>query len=112
MAQPCRPPVWALFVAGDSCRCDQVAPPSVLRANSTGSLPAVPRKPTLHTYTLPKNELLAALSAQICSLSLNSAPFCFVTITGAIHAVFTLAAAAATLSVRDTAIAASPANAL
>ncbi len=115
IAHPWRPPVCALFVAGVSWREAHVLPPSVLRANSTGSLPAVPRKPTLHTYTFPKNGLDEALSAQICSLSLNSAPFCLVTITGGIHAAFPAvppAAAAATLSVRDTAIAASPLNAL
>jgi len=51
---PAPAPVCALFVAGVNWRVAQVVPPSVLRANRTGSLPAVPRKPTLHTYTFPK----------------------------------------------------------
>ena len=49
MAQPWRPPVWPLLVAGDQLTGRQVSPPSVERANSTGSDPAVPRNATLHT---------------------------------------------------------------
>ena len=45
MAHPWRPPVWVLLVAAVSCRVLQVSPPSVERANRTGSDPAVPRKP-------------------------------------------------------------------
>jgi hypothetical protein len=44
---------------------------------------------------LPKNSLEAALSAQICSLSENSAELCLVTITGSDQASFTPANAAA-----------------
>ena len=36
-AQPCRPPVWLLLVAALSWLVRQVSPPSVDRANSTGS---------------------------------------------------------------------------
>ena len=64
---------------------------------------------------MPKNLLLAALSAQICSLSEKSAAFCFETMTGAIHAAAPgapPAAAAATLSVRETAIASKPGKAV
>jgi len=61
---------------------------------------------------LPKCGLVAALSAQICSLSLNVAEACFEAITGGIHALFTPAAAAAMLSVRETAIPSSPLNAV
>jgi hypothetical protein len=51
IAQPCRPPVCELLVAGDSCLVFQLRPPSLDFANSTGSgapLPT-PRKPTLQT---------------------------------------------------------------
>src|SRR5215211_2515803 len=105
-AQPWRPPVWALLVAALSWRRCQVSPASVERANTTGSGAALPcpepRKATLQTYTLPKWGLEAALSAQICSLSLNRAAFCLVTSTGSSQAPAFPAAAAATLSVRDT----------
>ena len=87
-----------------------MSPPSVDRPNRTGSDPAVPRKPTLHSYALPKNGLDSALSAQICSLSLNSASFCLVTMTGSYHAAFCPAIAPAMSSVRETAIAEAPAN--
>ncbi|MEI8410910.1 MULTISPECIES: hypothetical protein [unclassified Kribbella] len=43
----------------------------------------------MQTYTLPKKSLEAALSAQICSLSENSAEFCLVTMTGSDHAAWT-----------------------
>src|SRR5687767_14162364 len=110
MVQPCRPPVWLLLVAWVSCRTVQLSPPSVERENSTGSDPATPRKPTLHTYTFPKCALDEALSAHSCSLSLNSAEFCLVTTTGAIQASLSPAIAPARSSERDTAIAAAPLN--
>ncbi len=50
MLQAWRPPVWSLFVAADSWLVDQVPPPSVERANSTGSATGpwpLLRKPTL-----------------------------------------------------------------
>jgi hypothetical protein len=59
---------------------------------------------------LPKNGLDAALSAQICSWSANRAEFCLDTITGSFHALASPAAAAWTLSVRETAIASNPRN--
>jgi hypothetical protein len=62
----------------------------------------------LQTYTLPKNGLEAALSAQMSSLSDNRAEFWRLTITGSIQAVCTPAAAASTLSVRDTTAADAP----
>src|SRR5947208_12555048 len=90
IAQAWRPPVTALFVAAESWLVDQLAPPSVERANSTGSGVApprpLPRNPTLQTYALPKNGLDTALSTHRFSLSVNSAEFCLVTITGAIQA--------------------------
>src|SRR6516165_3454469 len=95
MAQPCRPPVWALLVAGLSWRWRQVLPPSVEEFSTTGSgLELVPRKATLHRYTLPKNRLEDALSAQMSSLSDSSAAFCLLAITGSIQAPCTPAAAA------------------
>jgi hypothetical protein len=59
---------------------------------------------------LPKCGLVAALSAQMSSLSLSRAAFWRVTITGSIQAFLSPAAAAATLSVRDTATAELPLN--
>jgi hypothetical protein len=59
---------------------------------------------------LPKKRLLAALSAQMSSLSLSRAAFWRVTITGVIQAPLSPAAAAVTLSVRDTAAAEAPVN--
>jgi hypothetical protein len=59
---------------------------------------------------LPKNVLDEALSAQICSLSANVADDCRETTTGGIQAAWSLAAAAPTSSVRDTAIASTPFN--
>ena len=69
------------------------------------------RNDAQHVYTLPKNGLLAALSAQICSLSENVVFDCRDTITGGVQALLVPAAAACTLSVRDTAIASKPLNA-
>jgi hypothetical protein len=60
---------------------------------------------------VPKNRLLAALSTQIWDLSENVVFDCRDTITGGIQALFVPAAAACTLSVRDTAIASKPLNA-
>jgi hypothetical protein len=108
ITQPCRPPVWLVFVAGLSWRVLQLSPPSVDRAKSTGSDPAVPRKPTLQTYALPKCGLDSALSAQTCSLSLKSAEFCRVTITGSNQASLSPAIAPAMSSVREIAIAPAP----
>src|SRR5215468_3934315 len=111
MAQPWRPPVWALLVAGLSWRCRQVLPPSVEELSTTGSgMELVPRKATLHRYTLPKNGLEDALSAQMSSLSDNSAAFCLLAITGSIQALWSPAAAACTLSVRETTAAEKPAK--
>jgi hypothetical protein len=50
MAQPSRPPVWALSVAGLSWRCRQVLPPSLEELSTAGSgIELVPRKATLQT---------------------------------------------------------------
>ena len=57
---------------------------------------------------MPKKGLEAALSAQICSLSENVVDDCFEITTGGSHAALTFAAAAWTLSVRETAIASKP----
>src|SRR5262249_27419072 len=111
MAQPWRPPVWALLVAGLSWRWRQVLPPSVEVLNTTGSgFEVMPRKAALHRETVPKNGLEDALSAQMSSLSDSSAAFWRLTITGSIQALWTLAAAACGLSVRDTAAAEKPAK--
>ena len=91
-----------------------MSPPSVDRATTAGSgKPPRPtlRNATLQTYTLPKNGLEAALSAQMVSLSEKSAEFCLETITGCSQAFLSPAAAATGSSVRDTAIASKPLNA-
>ena len=53
-----------------------------------------PTNAAQQTYTLPKNGLDAALSAQICSLSENVVEDCFEMTTGAIQALLSPAAAA------------------
>ena len=67
-----------------------------------------PTNAAQHTYTLPKNGLDEALSAQTCSLSLNVVDACFEMTTGSIQALALPAAAAAGLSVRETAMASKP----
>src|SRR5262249_19965472 len=69
-----------------------------------------PRNAARQAYTLPKNGLEAALSAQICSWSENCAEFCLDAMTGGIQALAFPAAAARTSSVRDTAMASNPLN--
>ena len=59
---------------------------------------------------MPKCGLVAALSAQICSLSENVVDDCLETSTGADHAELEPAAAAARSSVCETAIASKPRN--
>ncbi len=116
--QPDRPnPCFVLkglLLAEVTCFCVQVDPPSVDVATSSGCGEALPplrlRNEARQMYALPKNGLLAALSAQICSLSLNVVDDCLVTITGAIQAVASFAAAAATSSVRETETASKPLN--
>jgi hypothetical protein len=71
------------------------------------------------TYTLPKNGLEAALSAQICSLSENVVFDCLEMSTGGIHAFLAACSWAAvavmdavvTSSVREIPIASNPLNA-
>src|SRR5215217_2524619 len=102
-----------------SVRFDQVSPPSVdLATSRVWALEPALGPPTYrakHTYTLPKNSLLSALSAQICSLSANAAALWLPVITtGRIHAAFPAAPAAAAAtasSVRETPIASTPLNA-
>ena len=82
---------------------DQEAPPSVDRATTMGELTAP--KEVQHAYTLPKKRLLAALSAQIASLSLKvSGVSCLEAMTGIIQAFLSPRAAARTSSVRATAM--------
>src|SRR5581483_6381159 len=103
-----------LFDADVTCLRVQVRPPSLEVPTSRGWGAASPplrlRKEARHTYTLPKNGLDEALSAQICSLSLNVVDDCLVTITGSLQAPLSPAAAAATSSVYETAIASNPLN--
>src|SRR6058998_1588667 len=73
-----------LLLAAVTCLCVQVSPPSVEVATTSGCGDAFPwltlRNEARQTYTCPKNGLLAALSAQICSLSLNVVDACLDTI--------------------------------
>ena len=70
-----------------------------------------PRNEAQHTYVVPKYRLEDALSDQICSLSENVVEDCREISTGGIHAALVPAAAACTLSVRETAMASKPLNA-
>src|SRR5215207_3284147 len=102
MVHPERPQrLGATLEAGLTCFCAHVAPPSVDRATLTGAAP-LPVKLAQHTYTFPKNSLLAALSAQICSLSANVAELCLDTRTGIIQALLLPATAPLMSSVLDT----------
>src|SRR5574341_927512 len=121
MVQPERPnPCFVLkglLLAEVTCFSVQVAPPSVEVATTSGWGNAKPwlklRNEAQQMYTFPKKGLLAALSAQICSLSLNVVDDCLETITGAFHAFLPAVppdAAVATSSVRETAMASKPLN--
>ena len=59
---------------------------------------------------MPKNGLDSALSAHTCSLSEKRAEVWWLAITGSLHAALLPFAAAATLSVCETAIASAPLN--
>src|SRR5216684_1351508 len=114
IVQPSSGWICPLLAAAVTCFCVHVLPPSVEVATISGAGTACPfswlRNVAQHRYTLPKNGLLVALSAQICSLSLNVVDDCLETITGAFHASALLAAAAATSSVRETAMPSKPLN--
>src|SRR5438309_3832490 len=64
-----------VLAAGVTCWSDQLSPPSREAATINGAGTAwpfsCPLKLAQQTYTFPKNGLLCALSAQICSLSLK-----------------------------------------
>src|SRR5579859_782368 len=113
--QPSGCEAWLLSVAGLICCTVQMAPPSFDRAKSSGVGKAGPcellRNEAQQTYTFPKNGLLAALSDQICSLSLKVVDDCFDTSTGGIQA-FLSVMAPATSSVRETAMPSKPLNVL
>src|SRR6267143_2297480 len=111
---------FLLFAAGETSCCVQVVPPSEEVATSIGAGAALglfswPLNDAQQMYTLPKNGLDDALSAQICSLSEKVVEDCLDTMTGAIHAALPAtppAAAACALSVRETPIASNPLNVL
>src|SRR5215216_880956 len=98
-----------MLCAGLTCLVVHVSPPFLDTDTNIGAAPA-PWNLAKHTYTLPKNRLEEALSAQICSLSANVAELCLLTITGCRHADSSPAAAASGSSVRETAIASKPLN--
>ena len=60
------------------------------------------------TYTLPKNGLEVALSAQICDLSEKVVFDCLDTTTGLIHELLLPMLSGVGLSIRETAIASNP----
>src|SRR5439155_8558274 len=103
---------WPLLAAAVICRVLHMAPPSWEIATMSGAGAAFPfswpRNDAQHAYTVPKNGLDSALSAQICSLSENVVPDCLATITGFCHAFLSPAAAAWGSSVRETAMASKP----
>src|SRR5438445_6282317 len=108
---------WPLLAAAPTAFSVQVLPPSVETATRSCAgaarpLFSWPWNLAQQMYTLPKNGLDEALSAQICDLSEKVVCDCCETSTGGIHAFLSLAAAAATLSVRDTAIASNPLKAV
>src|SRR5437667_8213826 len=76
-----------VLVALVTCFCDHVSPPSVEVATISGCGAAKPdpwlRNEAQQMYTWPKKGLLAALSAQICSLCLNVLVECQDWLTGA-----------------------------
>src|SRR5919109_318009 len=94
-----------LSVAGLTCLTSQVSPPSPELATFSGVGSACPwlslRKSAQQTYTLPKNLLEAALSAQTCSLSEKVVCDCGDTSVGALQC-------APLSSVRDTAMPSKP----
>ena len=108
-----------LFAAAPICWTLHVSPPSCETPTWSGAgaalgLSSCPRKAAQHTYTVPKNALEEALSAQTCSLSEKVVDDCFEMTTGGFQAAFPAAppvAATAALSVRETAIASKPLNA-
>src|SRR5437763_1864587 len=106
---------WPLLAAALIWCCCQVVPPSCETATCSGAGTALPfscpLKAAQQTYTVPKNGLEAALSAQTCSLSENVVDDCREMRTGSAQADASPAAAAWTLSVCETAIASKPLNA-
>src|SRR5213592_1529856 len=107
-----------VLVALVTCFCDHVSPPSVEVATISGCGAAKPdpwlRNEAQQMYTWPKKGLLAALSAQICSLSLNVVDDCRDAMTGAFQLLWSATIAgvkAEAPSMRETAIASSPLNA-
>src|SRR5260370_14130395 len=105
---------WLLFAAAEIGCCVHVSPPSEETATSRGAAPSrpLPLKFAQQTYTEPKNGLDDALSAHTCSLSENVVDDCMDASTGGIQPFLSPAAAAATLSVRETPMASNPLNVL
>src|SRR5215211_3886263 len=96
-----------MLCAGLTCLVVHVSPPFLDTDTNIGAAPA-PWNLAKHTYTLPKNRLEEALSAQICSLSANVAELCLLTITGCRQTASLPAAALWGSSVRETAMASNP----
>src|SRR5436190_12800473 len=120
MVQPSAGLRWLLFAAAVIWCVRQVSPPSCETPTNSGAGAALPlfscpRNAAQQAYTVPKNGLDSALSAQICSLSENVVPDCWLMITGCIQAALPEGppkAAVSGSSVRETAIASKPLNTL
>src|SRR6476646_5243526 len=116
MVQPSGGLRWPVVAAAEIGCCRQVSPPSCETATCRGAAPPLPAPTNAaqHTYTVPKNGLEDALSAQICSLSENVVDDCRLITTGAQpaapthHAFLSPLAAARMSSVRETAMASGP----
>src|SRR6516165_6940995 len=112
MVQPSGGLRRGLLAAAEIWCCVQVAPPSLETATWSAAGRALPFSwpwnLAQQTYTLPKNGLEAALSAQTCDLSEKVVFDCLEITTGGIHELFFRMLPAVGLSIRDTAIASNP----
>src|SRR5262245_30345598 len=112
MVQPSGGLRWPLLAAAETWRCVQVAPPSRETATCSAAGAALPFSwpwnIAQQTYTLPKNGLEEALSAQICDLSENVVFDCLEITTGLIHEFLSRMLLWVGLSMRETAMASNP----
>src|SRR6516165_4441374 len=112
MVQPSGGLRWPLLAAAEIWCCVQVAPPSRETATCSAAGAALPFSwpwnIAQQTYTLPKNGLEDALSAQTCDLSEKVVFDCLEITTGGIHELLSRMLLRVGLSIRDTAMASNP----
>src|SRR2546430_2374063 len=113
MVQPSGGLRWPLLAAAEIWCCVQVVPPSWETATWSAAgaalgLTSWPWNIAQQRYTLPKNGLEAALSAQICDLSEKVVLDCLEITTGVIHEFLSRMPARVGLSMRETAMASNP----